>query len=474
MAAQPHAAFIRSWRERFGERSVLTAQQDKAPYEQDWRRRYTSPAECVAFPPTTQAAHELIQYCLLHDIPVTPQGGNTGLVGGAVCVQPHGWLVNTSHLRERCEVDTANRTITASAGFTLAQVQEAAARHQLLFPLSLASEGSCTIGGNLATNAGGTAVLRYGNTRELTLGLEAILPDGSCWSDLRGLRKNNSGYDVKQLLIGSEGTLGLITTATLRLYSRPQSHVCAWLALDSIHCALQCLNQLLDRFDAQLTTFEWITHEAADLVCSQFGLALPTPPAHSYALVELSVFNTQDDTIQRDLLAWMEHQAASIGLHDAALAHTLLQREAMWSLRELISEAQARTGLNIKHDIALPISDIPDFLSAVSPQLQTVCPGARPIVFGHLGDGNLHFNVSAPADMPAELFLKSYESAINHAVYGEVHRRHGTLSAEHGIGLLKKDELARWSTPAQLSALRQIKQALDPRQLFNPSKIIDQ
>lgn len=455
--------------------AALTGQ-DASAYLTDWRKRYHSRALAVVFPRTRAALRAIVQACVNARVAMVPQGGNTGLVGGATAdLSGDGSrtvVINTSRLREIAQLDPKNRTLTISAGFTLLEVQQLAEQAGLYFPLSLASEGTCTIGGNLATNAGGTAVLRYGNARELTLGIEAVLPDGAWMNALTGLRKNNTGYDLRHLLIGSEGSLGIITTATLRLFARPRSVLTAWLAVATPQAAVDALNSLLNRFDAQLTTCEWMQHDALMLVLRHFGGQLPVAGTTAgHVLVELSSPDA-DSRLSEAFESWAENALKTGVVSDCAIAQTLEQGRQMWALRENISEAQAREGLNVKHDIALPVSSIPGFLAENLPRLQTICPGVRPVVFGHLGDGNLHYNFSCPVGENSQAFLSSMESRINTAVLNDVQKHGGSVSAEHGIGLLKRDLLPRYKDAGALAVMKAVKHALDPLNLMNPGKVL--
>lgn len=463
------------WLTEVRDASVLTGQ-DAQPYLTDWRKRYTGKALAVVFPRTTAALQSIVKACVANGVAMVPQGGNTGLVGGAVAdVAGDGsrtLVINTSRLRETAIVDSANRTLCVSAGYTLLEVQQLAQAAGLYFPLSLASEGTCTIGGNLATNAGGTAVLRYGNTRELTLGLQAVMPDGSLLDTLTGLRKNNTGYDLRHLLIGAEGTLGIITTANLRLFSQPKTSVTAWLAVNDAAQAVSALNSLLGRFDAQLTAFEWMQHDAVTLVLRHFNGHVPvTGQTAGHALVELSSPDG-DSRLAEAFEAWAQDALQGNLAQDCAIAQTLEQAKQMWALRENISEAQAKEGLNVKHDISLPVSSIPGFLDVNLPRLQQMCPGIRPVIFGHLGDGNLHYNFSCPAGADSRTFLASMESVINEAVLNDVQSFGGSVSAEHGIGLLKRDLLPRYKDATAIAVMKSVKRALDPLNLMNPGKVL--
>jgi len=369
-------------------------------------------------------------------------------------------------------VDAANLTMTVDAGCVLQQVQEAAAVAGLLFPLSLAAEGSCTIGGNLATNAGGTQVLRYGNARELCLGLEVVTAAGDVWDGLSGLRKDNTGYDLRHLFIGSEGTLGVITGATLKLYPQPAASGTALAAVASLDDAVALLQLAQARLGASLTGFEVMQRYALDLVRSHFPqLAQPLPPAPWTVLLEQSDSEGSDHA--QSLFEALLEAALERGLvSDAAVASSIEQSRAMWHLRESIPMAQSVEGPNIKHDIALPISRVAAFVERTDAALRQAFPGVRLVNFGHLGDGNLHYNVQAPADTDANGFLQANEHRINTLVYDAVGAFGGSISAEHGIGALKRDELAARKSPVALDLMRAIKQALDPRGLMNPGRML--
>jgi FAD/FMN-containing dehydrogenase len=364
-----------------------------------------------------------------------------------------------------------NATLTVEAGVTLANVQRAAAAAGLLFPLSLAAEGSCAIGGNLATNAGGTAVLRFGNARELVLGLEVVLADGRVWDGLRGLRKDNTGYDLKQLFLGSEGTLGIITAAVLKLFPRPRRSATAFAALAHIDDAISTLAVLRQALGDRLTGFELVSAECIALTRAKFP-ALPDPlPGHAwYALVQ-----ADDPAADSPLATQLESalgEAIERGIaRDAAIAQSEAQGAELWALREHIPEAQRREGHNIKHDISLPVSSIPAFLAEARAALDAALPGVRYVVFGHLGDGNLHYNLSPPAGADPTAFQDASARA-NRIVYDLVARFGGSFSAEHGVGQLKREELTRYKPAVEVELMRRIKHALDPHQLLNPGKVL--
>ncbi len=446
---------------------------DMARYLTDWRGRFTGRARAVLRPADTAEVAALVKLCIGHRVPIVPQGGNTGLVLGSV-PDAAGNAVVLSLLRMNRirSIDAVNDTLTADAGCLLQQVQDAAAAAGRLFPLSLASEGSCTVGGNLSTNAGGTAVLRYGNTRELTLGLEVVTAHGEVWDGLRGLRKDNTGYDLRDLFIGAEGTLGIITAAVLKLFAQPAARVTALFALDSPRAALELLALARQRCDASLTGFELISAFCLQLVEKHFP-ALRSPFEHrhpQYVLLELS--DAESEAHAAALLESVATAAFAQGLaSDTVVASSLSQSAALWALRERISEAQAAEGKNIKHDIALPISRIADFIADTDAALQAHFPGCRMVTFGHLGDGNLHYNVSAPPGQDADGFLLA-QPAVNLIVHDSVHRHGGSISAEHGLGALKRDEIRRYKSATEMDMMQAIKRALDPLNLMNPGKVL--
>jgi FAD/FMN-containing dehydrogenase len=401
-----------------------------------------------------------------------PQGGNTSLCGGATPHDGgHELIVSLTRMNRVRAIDVENATMTVEAGATLSSVQQAAADAGLMFPLSLAAEGSCAIGGNLSTNAGGTAVLRFGNARELVLGLEVVLADGRVWNGLRGLRKDNTGYDLKQLFLGSEGTLGIISAAVLKLFPKARTSVTAFAALAEVREAIALLGLLRQALGDRLTGFELISAECIELTRREFP-AMPDPlPGHPwYVLVQ-----ADDPALNSSLGALVESTLSdaieSAVAHDATIAQSDAQGAELWALRENIPEAQRRAGPNIKHDISLPVSSIPSFLDEASTQLDVGFPGVRYVTFGHLGDGNLHYNLAPPAGVPGEEFLARAPRA-NRVVYDLVARFGGSFSAEHGIGQLKRDELERYRPAIEVELMRTIKRALDPQQLLNPGKVL--
>ncbi|AIY40810.1 D-2-hydroxyglutarate dehydrogenase [Collimonas arenae] len=466
-------AFLAACRLAIGEAHVLTNNDDKAAYLTDQRQRYTGEAIAVVKPANTKEVAKLVQLCAQHNIPIVPQGGNTGLVLGSVPDQSGKAIVlSLKRLNRIRAVDPVNHTITAEAGCILQHVQEAAANAGRLLPLSLAAEGSCTIGGNLSTNAGGTAVLRYGNTRELCLGLEVVTAQGEILHGLRGLRKDNTGYDLRDLFIGAEGTLGIITAAVLKIFPQPKAQLTALAALQTPADALRLLTLAQSHCGATLTGFELMSDLCLQLVAKHFPqLQFPFNQRHpQYVLLELS--DNESAEHAGSLLESVIGAALEQGIcQDAVLASSSIQSRALWQLRESISSAQAKEGKNIKHDISLPISRIAEFIADTDALLQENFPGCRNVTFGHLGDGNLHYNVSPPLNIPAEQFIER-QAEINRVVHDNVHRMNGSISAEHGLGALKREEILRYKSPVEIALMKTIKQALDPLNLMNPGKVI--
>ncbi|HEY8976114.1 MAG TPA: FAD-binding oxidoreductase [Burkholderiaceae bacterium] len=449
-------------------------------YERDWRKRYRGRALCVVLPGSTAEVAAVVHRCAREDgVSIVAQGGNTGLVGGGVPDASRTQVVlGTRRLRAVRRVDVDNQTITVEAGLALQEVQAAAADAGLLFPLSLASEGSCTIGGNLATNAGGTQVLRFGNARELCLGLEVVTAQGQVWSSLHGLRKDNTGYDLRDLFVGSEGTLGIVTAATLRLFPRPRAGVTAWATCRTLADAVALMRRLRADFDAELVGYEAMNAASLELVQRHFEtLRAPLPltgdagtPLWS-VLVDLASPHGQEVLRERaeDTLAASLDAGETV---DVAVPASQAQARALWQLREAIPLAQGVEGLNIKHDVGVPLSSLAGFVDAADAALQALVPGARHITFGHLGDGNLHYNLQAPAGDDAAEFLARHEQAVNARVHDVVDAFGGTFSAEHGIGRLKRGELALRKPEAALAMMKAIKAALDPQGLLNPGVLL--
>lgn len=443
-----------------------------APYLTDWRERYTGKAQAVVRPGSTQEVADVVALCARYEVPMVTQGGNTGLCGGATpSNKGDAVVILTTRLNHIINVDTINDTITVQAGCILQEVQEAAAKHDRYFPLSLGAEGSCTIGGNLATNAGGTQVLRYGNARDLALGLEVVTPEGEILNGLRGLRKDNTGYDLRNLYIGSEGTLGIITAATLKLYPQPVAECTALVAFESLDDALYMLNLSRKGFASKLVGFELMSDYCLQIVHDCFPeQSLPMELTHPwYALIEIADSDDEERTralFESVLGAAFEEDV----IQDAVLAESLQQRHDLWHLRESIPLAEALVGKGIKNDISVPISRVVPFVDDCNTALQTWFPGVRHIIFGHLGDGNLHYNIGAPLG-EEEGFLERQDEAFK-IVFDMVTDYDGSISAEHGVGQLKKDMLPDYKDEVEIAVMRKIKRALDPYGLMNPGKVV--
>ncbi|APW39856.1 hydroxyacid dehydrogenase [Rhodoferax koreense] len=461
-------------RETLGPAHVLSGS-DAAAFLTDQHGRLTGNALAVVRPATTEQVAQVVRLCRDHRAPLVPQGGNTGLMGGATPdAGGQAVLLSLGRLNQVLAIDTDNDTITVESGCVLATVQQAAFDAGRLFPLSLGSEGSCTIGGNLGTNAGGTQVLRYGNMRELTLGLEVVTAEGKIWHGLRGLRKDNTGYALRDLYIGSEGTLGIITAATLKMFPLPAAQHTALLAFPCIVSAVAFLSQARAGFGAALTAFELLSDTVLKLIAQHLPeqkIPLESLAGPWYALIELS--DSEGEAHARERFEAVVGQAFEDGLVvDATIAESLQQSQGLWRLRhEALGEAQRRDGRNIKHDVSVPISRIPDFLRATAAALEARFPGVRPVAFGHLGDGNLHYNVAhAPGQSVTALIAQ--EDAIHEVVHDSVFAHGGSISAEHGIGQLKRDVLPRYKSEVELDLMRRLKQALDPLGLLNPGKVL--
>jgi len=463
-------ALLESLRAVVGPAQVLTEPDDVAPYVTDWRGRYKGSALAIVRPGDTPQVAEVVRLCAQAGVAIVPQGGNTGLCGGATPTSGE-VVVCLTRLNRVRGIDVANNTITVEAGCTLAAVQEAATAADRLFPLSLAAEGTATIGGNLSTNAGGVQVLRYGNARELCLGLEVVLPDGRIWNGLRSLRKDNTGYDLKHLFIGAEGTLGLITAAVLKLYSRPRQVATAWAAVASPHSAVGLLTRLRERIGGRVTAFELVSRPSLDLVLKNIPHSRDPLPGRSPWQVLIELCDTMDSALDGALQEVLVEAVDAGEASDAALARSEEQALAFWRLRENISEAQKIEGVSIKHDISLPVSRIPEFIERCDAALAAAFPGVRIVCFGHLGDGNLHYNQSKPQAQDNAAFIAQSE-AVNRIVHDLVAELGGSISAEHGLGQLKREEILRYKSEVEMDLMRAVKKALDPAGLMNPGKVL--
>ena len=459
-----------------GTDAVITGEAAMAFATEDWRGRYGGKALCVARPADTAQVAAVVACCARHGAPVLPQGGNTGLVGGSVPAAegPAPVIVALERMRRVRKVDPVNNTMEVEAGCVLANVQEAARAAGRYYPVSLGAEGSCQIGGTIATNAGGTSVLRYGNTRENVLGLEAVLPDGTVWSNLTALRKNNTGYDLKHLFIGSEGTLGIVTAAVLKLHPLPTRHAVAWAGLADPEAAVSLLTLVQERHAAKLSGFELMNRLQLDLVVRHVPQRRsPLDAAHDWhLLVELSDTGGEDDldAALENLLA----QAFESGLiADAVIAASEGQRAAMWEVRHSVSEANKKGGVGLTTDCAVPVSATAAFIRDAGAAVRAIAPEADLVIVGHMGDGNVHFIPFFTFEQWSTLPDRdTLAAAIRHAVNDAAHALGGTFSAEHGVGQVSLKEMARYKSPADLTVMRAVKAALDPRGLFNPGRLI--
>ena len=462
-------------RQIVGAPNVLT-EGDLSAWEQDWRRRSHGKSLAVVRPATTAEVAAVVKACAETATSLIPQGGNTGLsVGSTPDTSGTQIVLSLQRMQAVRGIDHDNLTLTVEAGCILQNVQQAAANAGLLFPLSLAAEGSCTIGGNLGTNAGGTQVVRYGNSRELCLGLEVVTPQGEIWDGLKGLRKDNTGYDLRDLFIGSEGTLGVITAATLKLFPQPAARLTAWAAVPSMEAAVRLLGMAHRQLGAGLTGFEVMGQFALSLVVRHMPqLRVPfADMAEAPYCVLLENSDSESEEHARGRFEALLEMAFEDGcVLDAVVAESIAQAKGLWHVRESIPLAQAEEGLNIKHDISIAASRIPAFVAYADALLQAEIPGVRLVNFGHLGDGNLHYNVQAPADGDAKAFLRDQEDHVNHLVYEAVAQFGGSFSAEHGVGALKVDKLQQYQSPVALGMMRAIKQALDPQGIMNPGCVL--
>jgi FAD/FMN-containing dehydrogenase len=447
-----------------GARNVLTGPAETKPYYTDWRRQYSGTAECVVRPANTAEVAAVVALCGREQVAIVPQGGNTGLVGGSVPTGAHREIVlSLGRLNRIRAIDPLNDTITVEAGCVLTAVQKAAEDAGRLFPLSLAAEGSCQIGGNLSTNAGGVNVLRYGTAREQVLGLAVVLPDGRVWDGLRALRKDNTGYDLKQLFLGAEGTLGIITAAVLRLFPRPSATATAWIALDSPRAAVELLSLLRSRLGERLSAFELVSRSCLESVLAHSPDA-QDPLAATYAWYVLAEFGDSGEPqelrsrVEAALADCAERQA----LRDAAIAQSGEQSRALWRIRETIPEAQFT---NVKHDISVAVSSIPQFVDRAGEKLRSRFGDISIYCFGHVGDGNLHYNVGSETLMP-------HRAEVSRIVYDTLYGFAGSISAEHGLGQLKREEIRRHKSALELELMRALKHALDPQGRMNPGKLL--
>ncbi|MBA3772103.1 MAG: FAD-binding oxidoreductase [Ramlibacter sp.] len=456
-----------------GDAHVLT-EGDLSAWEMDWRKRARGKSLAVVRPASTAEVALVVKACAAAGASIVAQGGNTGLVIGSIPDASGTQLVlSLQRMNTVREIDAQNLAMTVDAGCILQSIQLAAEEAGLLFPLSLAAEGSCTIGGNLATNAGGTQVVRYGNARDLCLGLEVVTARGEIWNGLSGLRKDNTGYDLRDLFIGSEGTLGVITAATMKLYPLPASRLTAWAAVPSLEDAVLLLGLAHKHLGAGLTGFEVMGQFSLRLVARHFTQMRVPLYEHSPFCVLLENSDHESDAHARELFERLLETAMEQGCaSDAVVAENLTQARQLWHIRESIPLAQAEEGPNIKHDISIAVSRIPEFCRVTEALLAREIPGMRLVNFGHLGDGNLHYNVQAPDGLDPGAFLDDWEDRVNALVYESVERFGGSISAEHGVGSLKLEKLERHKPAVALEMMRSIKRALDPSNLMNPGRVL--
>ena len=461
-----------------GPAHVLTAKDDVAAYFNDWRRVFPGAGIGVVRPANTAEVSQVVALCARHGVAIVPQAGNTSLCGGSV-PRPSGLgaasgsqrelVVSVARMNRIRGIDVLNDTMTVEAGCVLQTIQQAADAAGRLFPLSLAAEGSCQIGGNLSTNAGGVGVLRYGNARDLVLGLEVVLPDGRIWEGLRALRKDNTGYDLKHLFMGAEGTLGIITAAVLKLFPKPSASATAWIAVDSPQKAVELLATLRALMGDRLTAFELISRIALEAVIKHKPATIdPLPEPHAwYVLAEFTDGGPQAALSERAETALMDCTERGV-LIDVALAQSEAQAQALWAIRETLPEAQFT---NVKHDVSVPVSSIPRMIDEGMAELSQAFPGCVGYIFGHIGDGNLHYNIGM-ADEAGTRALMLKIKAVNEIVYAVVERLHGSISAEHGVGQLKREAIKTRKPAIELELMQRVKDALDPQGIMNPGKVL--
>jgi D-lactate dehydrogenase (cytochrome) len=461
-------------RDIVGARAAIADPAEMAPYLHEERGLYHGKAALVLRPETTEQVARIVAACAASNTPIVPQGGNTGLCGGAA---PHEdaseVIVNLGRMNRIRAVDPVNYTISVDAGCILADIQRTALEHDCLFPLSLAAEGSCQIGGNLATNAGGINVLRYGNTRDLVLGLEVVLPDGRVWNGMRALGKDNTGYALRHLFVGAEGTLGIITGAVLKLFPRPRETATALCALRDLASVTQLLSRARALSGDSVTAFELIPRIGLEMCVRHIaGTSDPFADKHDwYVLIEFST-SRPDSGLRATFDALLETAFEAGIVSDAVVAESHEQAKKLWRIRESLPEAQKHEGGSIKHDVSVPVSEVPRFIAEAAAAVTAKFPGCRPVPFGHVGDGNVHFNVSQPAGHDKAAYLAQWE-AMNRIVHDIVVGMNGSISAEHGIGRLKVEELKHYKDAVELDLMRKLKRALDPSNLMNPGKVVD-
>jgi FAD/FMN-containing dehydrogenase len=455
-----------------GPSGYLDRPADMEPHLVEWRGRYRGTSPLVVRPANTAEVASVVRICAEAGIPIVPQGGNTGLVGGSIPERGTEIVLSLGRLDRIREVDPRNYTMTVEAGCVLQRIQEAAAEADRLFPLSLGAEGTCQIGGNLSTNAGGILTIRYGNARDLVLGLEVVLPDGNVWDGLRSLRKDNTGYDLKHLFIGAEGTLGIITAATVKLFPRPKETVTAMVGLPGPSAAIDLLARLRGATGDGLTAFELMPRQGLDLAQAHVpGSFDPLSERYPWYVLLDAVSGSPGPALAEAVESSLAEAAEAGLVLDAVLASSSTQAQRLWFLREAIVEAQKNAGASIKHDVSIPVSCVADFIATATALVESLVPGVRPVPFGHVADGNIHFNLTQPEGADGPTFLERWDE-INRAVHDVVLSLGGSISAEHGIGTFKREELVRVKSPVELDLMRRVKSLLDPQGLMNPGKLL--
>jgi len=469
MTIKPSAETLARLAAVVGDKYAIRDPGEMTAYMTESREIWTGKSPLVLRPASTAEVSQILAIACETETAIVPQSGNTGLVGGQIPFESGDEvLLSLDRMTRIRAVDPVNNSITVDAGATLKSVQEAAESAERFFPLSLESEGSCRIGGNLSTNAGGLGVLAYGNTRDLCLGLEVVLADGRIWNGLKSLRKDNTGYDLKNLFIGAEGTLGVITGAVLKLFPHPSDHATAFVALPSVKAALDLLNLARQRSSNRVTAIELFPRNGFEFTIKHFQVRDPFAEAAPwYVLLELSGSGDLA-SLMTELLGEAAEQGIVL---DATIAQSEAQRKDIWFIRQAIVEVQKREGGSIKHDVSVPISELPDFVDKAFAAIEAFMPGARPMPFGHIGDGNLHFNVSQPLGMDKRAYLDQWQ-AMNDVVFDVVLKHAGSISAEHGIGRLKRDLMTKIKSPVELQMMHDVKQVFDPKGILNPNKVL--
>lgn len=462
---------INKFKKIVGNKNVITDEKDMGKYLKEWRGIYNGVAGAIVKPKSTKEVSSIIKYSYKKNIPCIPQGGNTGLVGGQIPFSKNHIVISLERISKIREINNVNHSITVEAGLILSNLQKICEENNLFFPLSLASEGSCSVGGNIATNAGGVAVLHYGNTRELVMGLEIVLPNGSVVNNLKTLVKDNTGYSLKDLFIGSEGTLGVITAATLKVFPKPKRVFTALIAVNSPRESIKILNYIKSNFSIPLTAFELMNNFSIELVKEHMNdILIPIEKFKWLILIEFS--SVEDSKDEKDKIESILNKILNENLaKDIFIAQSLKQTKNMWNIRESISEAQKKEGGSIKNDISIPIKDISKFISSAIKISKEVIPGSRCVVFGHIGDGNIHFNISQPVKADKDKFLKK-ERALRKEIINLTLDLKGSISAEHGIGLTRKADLKKYMKK-DVEVFKSIKKSFDPKNIMNPGKVID-